>query len=224
MADSAAPTPEASTSRFIIFRDAFISGLILILPLFVTVWLCVNIIDWVGRPFRVLLPDSIRDQAIVGNLFEIFITAVVILAITAIGFLSRDVFGKFMVTTAERLMLTIPGLSAVYATVKQIVDTFGSKHELFRQVVMVQFPRQGMWAIGFLTNKTRGEAQAKTGEEVWTVFIPTSPNPTGGYILLVPPRDIIVLEMSVGEGMKMIVSGGAVIPPWQQVKAMEAAN
>src|SRR5580658_9990835 len=221
MADSAAPTPEASTSRFIIFRDAFISGLILILPLFVTVWLCVNIIDWVGRPFRVLLPDSIRDQAIVGNLFEIFITAVVILAITAIGFLSRDVFGKFMVTTAERLMLTIPGLSAVYATVKQIVDTFGSKHELFRQVVMVQFPRQGMWAIGFLTNKTRGEAQAKTGEEVWTVFIPTSPNPTGGYILPVPPRDIIVLEMSVGEGMKMIVSGGAVIPPWQQVKAME---
>jgi uncharacterized membrane protein len=125
----------------------------------------------------------------------------------------------------ERFMLSIPGISAVYNTVKQIVDTFGTQNKnLFNQVVLVQFPRPGVWAIGFLTNKTQGEAQAKTSEEVWTVFVPTSPNPTSGFLILFPAREITPLEMSVGEGMKMIISGGAVVPPWPVVKAADLAN
>ena len=107
----------------------------------------------------------------------------------------------------------------------QIVDTFGTQNKnLFNQVVLVEFPRPGIWAIGFLTNKTQGEAQAKTAEEVWTVFVPTTPNPTSGFLILFPAREITPLEMSVGEGMKMIISGGAVVPPWPAVKAADLAK
>jgi uncharacterized membrane protein len=81
-----------------------------------------------------------------------------------------------------------------------------------------------VWAIGFLTSKTQGEAQAKTAEEVWTVFVPTSPNPTSGFLLLLPRREVTELEMSVGEGMKMVISGGAVVPPWPQVKAADLSR
>jgi uncharacterized membrane protein len=84
---------------------------------------------------------------------------------------------------------------------------------------MVEFPRKGLWSIGFLTNKAQGEPQAKTTEDVWTVFVPTTPNPTTGFLVMLPEREIIPLDMSVGEAMKMIISGGAVVPPWPPVPA-----
>ena len=85
--------------------------------------------------------------------------------------------------------------------------------------MLVEFPRKGRWAIGFLTSKARGEAQARTEQEVWTVFVPTTPNPTGGFLIFVPKDEITELEMSVGEGMKLIISGGGVMPPWPPVDA-----
>ena len=94
-----------------------------------------------------------------------------------------------------------------------------STHALFSKAVMVEFPRKGLWSIGFLTNKAQGEPQAKTTEEVWTVFVPTTPNPTTGFLVMLPERDIVPLDMSVGEAMKMIISGGAVVPPWPPVPA-----
>ena len=99
--------------------------------------------------------------------------------------------------------------------VRKVVDTFGSQNRSpFSRVVLVQFPRAGAWSIGFLTNQAQGEAQIKSGRILWSVFVPTTPNPTGGYLLLLPPEEIVELEMSVGEGMKMVISGGAVPPPW----------
>ena len=87
-------------------------------------------------------------------------------------------------------------------------------------MVLVQFPRAGTWTLGFLTNKTQSEAQLKAGVgELWTIFVPTTPNPTGGYLLMFPPSEVIELEMSVGDGMKMIISGGAVVPPWPVPKS-----
>ena len=97
---------------------------------------------------------------------------------------------------------------------KQIVETFSTQNRnLFSKVVLVQCPRAGVYTIGFLTNRAQGEPQARLGEELWAVFVPTTPNPTSGFLLLLPPREIIELEMSVGEGMKMVISGGTVLPP-----------
>jgi uncharacterized membrane protein len=213
-------------SRLVTFRNAFISGALLLAPLIVTVWAFAQIIALVGGTVRPLffdrLPATLRDLPF---LWDVVSTISVVLIVTALGYVSRYVFGKFFVSIGERFMLSIPGVSAVYNTVKQIVDTFGTQNKnLFNQVVLVQFPRPGVWAIGFLTNKTQGEAQAKTSEEVWTVFVPTSPNPTSGFLILLPAREITPLEMSVGEGMKMIISGGAVVPPWPAVKAADLAK
>lgn len=213
-------------SRLVTFRNAFISGALLLAPLIVTVWAFAQIIALVGGTVRPLffdrLPATLRDLPF---LWDVVSTISVVLIVTALGYISRYVFGKFFVSIGERFMLSIPGVSAVYNTVKQIVDTFGTQNKnLFNQVVLVEFPRPGIWAIGFLTNKTQGEAQAKTAEEVWTVFVPTTPNPTSGFLILFPAREITPLEMSVGEGMKMIISGGAVVPPWPAVKAADLAK
>ena len=213
-------------SRLVTFRNAFISGALLLAPLIVTVWAFAQIIALVGGTVRPLffdrLPATLRDLPF---LWDVVSTISVVLIVTALGYVSRYVFGKFFVSIGERFMLSIPGVSAVYNTVKQIVDTFGTQNKnLFNQVVLVEFPRPGIWAIGFLTNKTQGEAQAKTAEEVWTVVVPTTPNPTSGFLMLFPAREITPLEMSVGEGMKMIISGGAVVPPWPAVKAADLAK
>ena len=223
---SASPSLPNTESRLVTFRNAFIAGALLLAPLIVTVWAFAQIIALVGGTVRPLffdrLPATLRDLPF---LWDVVSTISVVLIVTALGYVSRYVFGKFFVSIGERFMLSIPGVSAVYNTVKQIVDTFGTQNKnLFNQVVLVEFPRPGIWAIGFLTNKTQGEAQAKTAEEVWTVFVPTTPNPTSGFLILFPAREITPLEMSVGEGMKMIISGGAVVPPWPAVKAADLAK
>jgi uncharacterized membrane protein len=224
------PPPHLVTqSRFVTFRNAFISGALLLAPLIVTVWAFTNIVNFVGGTFRPLffffVPETFRDRPSLTILWDILATIIVIILVTGLGFVSRYVFGKYFVSIGERFMLSIPGVSAVYNTVKQIVETFGTQNRnLFNQVVLVQFPRPGVWAIGFLTSKTQGEAQAKTTQEVWTVFVPTSPNPTSGFLLLLPRHEVTELEMSVGEGMKMVISGGAVVPAWPQTKAADLSR
>ena len=217
-------TPPAS--RLITFRNAFLSGVLLLAPLIVTVWAFSKIIDLVGGTFRPLyeiyLPRSLQR---VPFLWDLVATIAVILLVTALGYLSHYVFGKFFLSIGERAIQRIPGVGAVYNSVKQIVATFGSQNRnLLNKVVLVEFPRKGVWSIGFLTNKTQGEAQARTAEEVWTVFVPTTPNPTSGFLLLVPAREIVELDMSVGDGMKMIISGGAVVPPWPAAKTAIAGK
>ncbi len=210
---------DSTQSRFITFRDAFISGALLLAPLIVTIWAFSKIIGLIGGTFRpyffFYLPEPVRDRPSLEVVWDILATLLVLILVTALGYVSRDVFGKFFVRLAERAILSIPGVGAVYTTVKQLVDTFGTQNRnMFTKVVLVEFPRKGAWTMGFLTNKAQGEAQLATGAEAWTVFVPTTPNPTSGYILILPPKDIIELEMTVGEGMKMIISGGAVVPPW----------
>jgi len=145
--------------------------------------------------------------------WNVLATVIVLVLITALGFLSRWVLGQYFGGLAERFIHSIPGVNTVYNTVKQIVDTFSSQHRnLFTKVVLVEFPRPGSRTIGFLTNRAGGEVADRAGE-LWSVFVPTTPNPTSGFLLLVPRRDIIELDMSVGDGMKMLISGGAMIPP-----------
>jgi|UniRef100_UPI00404A20E9 uncharacterized membrane protein len=206
-------------SKLVTFRNAFITGLVLLAPLVVTIWALRKIIDAVGGTFRplffVFLPEFLRDRPSLNIVWDILSTLIVLLLVTLLGYVSRHMFGRYLLSVGERIMLSIPGVNAVYTTVKQIVDTFGSqKRNLFSKVVLIEFPRKDAWVIGFLTSKARGEAQAKTEQEVWTVFVPTTPNPTSGFLILVPIKDIVELEMSVGEGMKLIISGGGVVPPW----------
>jgi uncharacterized membrane protein len=210
------PTP----SRFIQLRNAFLSGIMLLAPFAFTCWVFLLLFENVGGFFRPLMvrfvPESLRDFDILWNILA---TIIVVVLVTLLGYISRYVLGKYFGGLAERFIQTIPGVSGVYNTVKQIVATFSTQNRnLFNKVVLVEFPRKGAYTIGFLTSKTQSEAQARVGQELWTVFVPTTPNPTGGYLLLIPKADIIELEMSVGDGMKLVISGGAVTPPWPSPK------
>ena len=212
---------EPATSKIVTLRNAFFSGAILVAPLWVTIWAFSKVVNLVGGTFQPVfffyVPESLRNRPGLDIVWEILATIMVAGLVTLLGYVSRYVFGKYFLSVGERFIKNIPGVGPVYNTVKQIVSTFSSQsRNLFNKVVLVEFPRKGCWSIGFLTSVAQGEAQVKTKEGVWTVFIPTSPNPTSGFLLLVPRRDIVELDMSVGDGMKMIISGGAVVPPWPE--------
>ncbi|HWA08723.1 MAG TPA: DUF502 domain-containing protein [Opitutaceae bacterium] len=209
--------PAASTSsRTVTVRNAFFSGLLLVAPLVVTIWAFATIIDLVGGTFHPLfvrfLPEDLRETEL---LWKLIATVIVVILVTLLGYLSHYVFGKLFFEVGGRFMQGIPGVGAVYNTVKQIVDTFSTQNRnLFNKVVLIEYPRKGVWTIGFLTSKETSEVQDRIGGEVWTVFVPTTPNPTSGFLLMLPRADIVELDMSVGDGMKMVISGGAVVPPW----------
>jgi uncharacterized membrane protein len=222
--------PDPTSSRLVKFRNAFISGAILLAPLLVTVWAFARIIELVGGTFRPVffffLPEAVRDQPSLEAVWNILSTVLAIALITLLGSVSRAVLGKMFVGAAERFIQTIPGVGAVYNTVKQVVDTFGTqKRGMYNKVVLVEFPRKGAWTLAFLTTKDQGEAQTKSGRDLWTVYVPTTPNPTGGYMIMVPANEVIELEMSAGDGMKMLLSGGAFTPPWAPGEsAIQAPN
>ncbi len=209
----------AAVSRLTSVRNAFVTGLLLLAPLAVT-WVVFSwLVGQVGGGFRPVffffVPEQLLAQPGLDVVWNLLATLVVILLVTLLGYISRYVFSHFFGQVAERIIQSVPGVSTVYNTVKQIVETFGSQsRNVFSKVVLVEFPRKGVWSLGFLTNKAQGEPQARTSAEVWSVFVPTTPNPTSGYLVLFPKEDIIELDMSVGDGMKMIISGGAVTPPW----------
>jgi uncharacterized membrane protein len=205
-------------SRFSSVRNAFLSGLLLLAPLAVTLMVFFWLIEAVGGRVRPLydrfLPDSLAG---IPFFWDFLATGIVFVLITGLGFLSRYFFGKYLLGAAERFIETIPGVNSVYGSVKQIVQTFSSQNRnIFSKVVLIEFPRPGVHVIAFLTNKAQGEPQAKTTEEVWTLFVPTTPNPTSGFLVMIPRKDIVELDMSVGDGMKFVISGGAVVPPWPQ--------
>ncbi len=220
------PDDPPASSRLVSVRNAFFSGVLLLAPLWVTIWALHAIIDIVGGTFRPLyefyLPQSLLHYTI---LWDIAATLAVLVLVTILGYVSHYVFGKFFLRIIERFVQSIPGVGAVYNSVKQIVATFGTQNRnLFNKVVLVEYPRKGVWTLGFLTNKAQAEAQSRAGTTLWTVFVPTTPNPTSGFLLFLPESDIVELEMSVGEGMKMIISGGAVVPPWPPPEARSAPN
>ncbi len=187
--------------------------------------LAITIAFWsyVGGRFRPLFDTVIplRLQSI-PFIWDVAITLLMLGLITLFGFISHYLFGKYLLDLGERVITGIPGVSTVYISVKQVVATFSNQNRnLFSKVVLVQFPRPGVWTLGFLTSKTQAEVQQRAGRELWAVFVPTSPNPTGGYVLYFPPEEITELEMSVGDGMKMVISGGAVVPSHRAAPAIK---
>ena len=199
------------------FRNAFLTGLLIFLPLGTTVFVLNFLLGLFQEPAtRLAYELGIKEEsfffgletllAIVGLLFGV-------LALTVLGFLSNYFLGKFFIGLTEKFLGKVPFLSSVYHSAKQIVETFGKENRaVFQEVVMIEYPRPDCYVLGFVTTEASGETVEAIGKQLTNVFVPTTPNPTSGFLLLLPRKDIFPLNMSVGEGMKMLISGGAVVP------------
>ena len=211
-------------------RTAFITGLLILLPLGVTVFIVNIALDRVGNPaselFFNFIDQNIRELPTVEIPLQLLSLLIVFLIITALGYFSRIFIGQLFLKFFERILTQLPLISQVYNTVKQLVDTFSQqKKAVFQEVVMIEYPRKGIYAIGFLTNQAKGEVQSLTGEHLVNVFVPTTPNPTSGFLLMIPKKEVIPMQMSVGDGMKTIISGGAVTPPFEDSNnGLESSN
>lgn len=198
-------------------RAAFFTGLMLLSPLAVTLIVFVWLVSEVGGSFRNFfffwVPAEWLGNPRLSLLWDILSTTIVVVFITSLGLFSRWVLGRFFGEFTERFIQGIPGVGSFYSAVRQIVQTFGGENRAaFSKVVMVEFPRTGCYAIGFLTNPRTGEPAELTGRPLMSVFVPTTPNPTSGFLIMVPKEEVWDLSMTVSEGMKFIISGGTVLP------------
>ena len=207
-----------STSFSRKFRNAFLTGLLIFLPLGITIFVLNFLLDLFKAPAtRLAFELGLQEDRLFFGLETLLAVVglfVGVLSLTVLGFLSNYVLGKFFISTTEKILGKVPFLSTVYKSVKQIVETFGKENRaVFKEVVLIEYPRPDCYVLGFLTNDASGETEAVIGKKLTNVFVPTTPNPTSGFLLLLPREDIFRLDMSVGDGMKMLISGGAVIPP-----------
>jgi len=195
-------------------RKSFFAGLLVVLPVAASVLILIGLFEWVTN---FMLPPMLQDKMLT-PLYRVAAFVLFVAFTTVVGWVTRLVVGKRMVRLSEEIINRVPVLNRTYGFVKEISQTFLSgRKTMFQRVVLVQFPHEGTYSIGFVTSEAGGEAQAKTKEPVVNVFVPTTPNPTSGFLLLVPNEKVIPLEMSVGDGMKMVISGGSVVPQWPVV-------
>ena len=201
-------------------RNSFFAGLLVVVPVAASVAILVGLFNWVTD---FLLPSALLDRSR-AFLYRVAALTAVLALVTVVGWMTRLVVGRRLVSVGEHIIVRVPLLNKVYGFMKEISHTLLSGHKtVFQRVVLVQFPRPGLYSIGFITSETGGEAQVKTKETVLNVFVPTTPNPTSGFLVLVPREQVIELEMSVADGMKMVISGGAVVPPYDLKTRQPAA-
>ncbi len=214
------------SEKFTVFRslrNAFITGLLILAPLgasiIVLAWLVDNVGGRFSKTLLYFLPDVWLEDQNLSMVWNLLATLIVFTIITLLGYLSRYFVGRWILAVTERVLTKVPFIKTIYKTVKQIIDTFSTQQKaVFKKTVLVQYPRKGIWAIGFLTSDTKGELQQRSKADLRNIFLPTTPNPTSGFLLMLPKDDIEELEMSIGEGMKLIISGGAVVPPFPEGK------
>jgi len=189
-------------------RNYFFTGVIVLIPIGFTLYLSKFFINLSTRLVPTgLNPNTYLPYSIPG--IEIILT---IIFITIIGGLSLSFLGKKLLQIVDDLFKKIPILRTIYSAVGQMTDSFRNEKSNKKSVVLVQYPRVGTWAVGFATKENVGEIKNKTGEELVNVFVPTTPNPTSGFLLMFPKKDLIYLDMSFEEASKFIVSAGTSNP------------
>ncbi len=206
-------------------RNYFLAGILVTAPIGITVylvWTFVSIVDGWVTP---LIPPRYNPGTYLPFGVPGFGLICAIVGLILVGALTANVVGRLLLLTGDRIMARMPVVRGIYSAVKQLTQTvFGQKSAAFREVVLLEYPRRGIWGIGFITGITQGEIQTLTEDEVVNVFLPTTPNPTSGFLLFVPRRELVVLEMTVEEGIKLVISGGIVSPPDRRPAAVKSSK
>jgi uncharacterized membrane protein len=197
-------------------RNYMIAGMLIWVPIMVTVWV-VRFLSSILDSSLVLLPPPWRPEALFGQYIPGFGIVLSLLLLFATGVIVRNLFGRRIVVGIEDLVRRIPVVGTVYGGAKTFSETvLTNKGTSFKQVLIVEFPRKGAWSVGFLTAENLEEVRARTGEDMISVFVPTTPNPTTGFIIVVRRAEVMFLDMSVDEAFKMILTLGVVAPTWRK--------
>ena len=206
-------------------RSNFLTGLIIITPIALTIWLIWSVVGWIDARVWAIVPDAYQPHRYIQTLYNIQISEqydipgiglVVFLVFTIfVGWMGKGFVGRSLIRWAERMVNRMPVVRSVYSGAKQISETvLNKKNNSFDKACLIEYPRKGIWAIGFVSTKARGEIAnlSPEGEELISIFVPTTPNPTSGFLLFFPSTDIRELDMSVEDAAKLVISAGLVYP------------
>ncbi len=205
-------------------RSNFLTGLIIVAPVVITIYLTWTIIEFVDARVVPLVPEVYNPRTYIKYDIPGFGLFIFLVFTTVVGYFTRNLFGRHLVRIAEGWVDRLPVVRTIYNALKQIVETILSQSQSsFQKACLVEYPRKGIWAIAFISTKTRGEMPGKTGEDdMMSVFLPTTPNPTSGFLLFVPTADVVELDMTVEEAAKLVISAGLVVPPTKEEKEAAA--
>ncbi|MBC3910614.1 MULTISPECIES: DUF502 domain-containing protein [Undibacterium] len=193
-------------------RKYFITGLLILVPLAITLWVLHAIISTMDQSL-LLLPTEWRPEKLVGFKMLGIGTVLTLLIVFVTGLLAQNFIGNYVIRAWESLLQRIPIVSSIYSSVKQVSDTlFSSSGNAFRKAVLIEYPRRDCWTIGFLTGVPGGDVVNHLKGDFVSVYVPTTPNPTSGFFLMLPRDEAIELDMSVDAALKYIVSMGVVAP------------
>lgn len=220
------PPPPRRPGLVARLRASFLTGLVVIAPVGLTIWLIWTVIGWIDGFVLPLVPSAYHPDRMLQDWFGLDpssqinvrgLGVVIFLIFTIIvGWMAKGIIGRSLIRFAESLVERTPVVRTVYSGIKQISETiFAQSDRSFETACLVEYPRKGVWALGFISTTAKGEVASKADptDEMLSVFVPTTPNPTSGFLLFCPRRDIVELEMSVEDAAKLVISAGLVYPP-----------
>ncbi|TCL09370.1 putative membrane protein [Shimia isoporae] len=196
-------------------RSSFLTGIVVILPIGLTIWLIWTLVGWVDGFVLPLIPDNIQPENYIGiNLRGVGLIIFLIFTVF-VGWIAKGLIGRSLIKWGEGVVARMPVVRSIYSGAKQIAETvFAQTERSFEKACLIEYPRRGIWAIGFISTNAKGEVAetAATTSALMSVFVPTTPNPTSGFLLFFPKDDIIELDMSVEDAAKLVISAGLVYP------------
>ncbi|MCP4820902.1 MAG: DUF502 domain-containing protein [Shimia sp.] len=196
-------------------RSSFLTGLVVILPIAMTIWLVWTLVGWVDGFVLPLVPETVKPEKYIGiNLRGVGLIIFLIFTVF-IGWIAKGLIGRSFLVWGEGIVDRMPVVRSIYSGVKQIAETvFAQTDRSFEKACLIEYPRRGIWAIGFISTNAKGEVAetAATTSPLMSIFVPTTPNPTSGFLLFFPKDDIIELDMSVEDAAKLVISAGLVYP------------
>jgi uncharacterized membrane protein len=202
-------------SIFARLRSSFLTGIVVIAPVSLTIWLIWTVIGWFDAFVLPLVPRWFQPEEYVGiNVRGVGVIIFLLFAIV-VGWVAKGLIGRSLIRFGESLVERMPVVRSIYSGIKQISETvFAQSESSFEKACLVEYPRHGMWAIGFISTSAKGEIAERAGSsgDLMGVFVPTTPNPTSGFLLFFPKTDIIELDMTVEEAAKLVISAGLVYP------------
>ncbi|MEO1017519.1 MAG: DUF502 domain-containing protein [Pseudomonadota bacterium] len=206
-------------------RNYLFAGIIVTAPIGITIFLVVQIVSFFDAKVVRFLPQRYNPETYLPFSLPGLGLLTMVMILIFIGWFAAGLVGRSIMRGGEHLLDRMPIIRSIYGTLKQIFETvLAQSSGSFREVVLIEYPREGIWAIGFVTSDTQGEVQDRTERDLVNVFLPTTPNPTSGFLLFVPREDLVHLDITVEEGVKMVISSGIVTPPRRNTAEPEPAE